>query len=63
MARKIPKIINSDEYAQLLGALNKLKFPRIPKRKLNHYKVAIYGVGSTVSEGGIISPLFIFSDF
>ena len=40
MGRKIPKVINSDEYAQLLQAMDKLKFQRIPKKKIQEYKVA-----------------------
>ena len=41
MARKIPQVINSEEYGKLLTALDKQKFQRIPKAKLNRYKVAI----------------------
>jgi len=41
MIRKLPKVINSEEYKQLLVALDKQKFARIPKRKLQKYKVAI----------------------
>jgi integrase len=39
--RKLPRVINSDEYKKLLEFLDKQKFQRIPKRKLQQYKVAI----------------------
>ena len=41
MGRKIPKIINGDEYAQLLEAIDKQKFPRITKKTLKQYKLAM----------------------
>jgi len=41
MARKLPKVINTEEYEQLLKALDKQKFVRIPRAKLQRYKVAI----------------------
>jgi len=40
MGRKIPKIITSEEYAQLLQAMDKLKFQRISKKKIQEYKIA-----------------------
>ena len=41
MGRKIPKIINGEEYKQILVALDKQKFARITKAKVQRYKVAI----------------------
>jgi len=41
MARKLPKVINGEEYAQLIAAIDKQKFVRIPKKKLQRYKLAM----------------------
>jgi len=39
--RKLPKILNSEEYSLLLRTIDKKKFERIPRKKLQQYKIAI----------------------
>ncbi len=41
MGMKIPNIINSEEYGRLLKEIEKGKFKRIPRKRLQQYKVAI----------------------